>query len=344
MGRAVLAAFVSLVFPGFGHGVMGRRVQSIAWAASGFLAVIAIIFSVWMIYVLLLARVICAIDTVRILRHKTGKIEWITEWSGIALVLGAIELGSSRFAIELFKVPSSSMYPTVVIGDRIIVDKLSIHWRALERGEVVAFKYPCTKDRTYIKRIVAVDGDTVEVRCNIVYVNGEPVPSELVDAAASYRDFDESTRGWYARESSLYRETLDGHDYETFHDRGRPQRDKQRETLTADAHDFPQRDRSFAPSCHGGADAYYQPGEIPEQPQGKLVSSKPIEVATACEPQMHFVVPAKSLFVLGDNRNNANDSRYWGAVSTDSVIGRVIGVYYSQGEDGYDWGRIGAIR
>ena len=46
-----------------------------------------------------------------------------------------------------------------------------------------------------------------------------------------------------------------------------------------------------------------------------------------CRPHMHFVVPADSLFVMGDNRNNSNDSRYWGVVPANLVVGRLIGIW-----------------
>lgn len=62
------------------------------------------------------------------------------------------------------------------------------------------------------------------------------------------------------------------------------------------------------------------------QARGTLGPAKP--GAAACEQQLHFVVPKDSLFVLGDNRDNSNDSRYWGVVPVDTVVGRVISVWW----------------
>jgi signal peptidase I len=87
------------------------------------------------------------------------------------------------------------------------------------------------------------------------------------------------------------------------------------------------------PSCVQGS-FYDKPKS--DQPAGTIVEGKPKASASACEPQLHFVVPAKSFFVMGDNRTNANDSRYWGVVPDSALIGRVIGVYKP-------WSRFGAI-
>src|SRR5574338_136621 len=161
-----------------------------------------------------------------------------------------IALALRAFVIEAFKIPSSSMYPTLEIGDHIFVNKfiygVRIPWtktklfelRGPHRGEVIVFIYPCAPDRDYVKRVIAVAGDTVEVRCNVVYVNGKAVPSTLVEESGTYKDYDEENR-WFARPRSVYRESLGGHVYETFHDSERPARDRARATLTdGDARDF----------------------------------------------------------------------------------------------------------
>ena len=119
---------------------------------------------------------------------------------GIAVLIALL---LRAFVVEAFKIPSGSMIPTLEIGDHIFVNKFLygiripytdtklFQWRSPRRSEVIVFVYPCDNDKDFIKRIVAVAGDTVEVRCNILYINGKPVPIKLQNAAAEYWDVDD---------------------------------------------------------------------------------------------------------------------------------------------------------
>jgi signal peptidase I len=231
------------------------------------------------------------------------------------------------------------MYPTLHIDDHVFVDKLSKLWRDWHRGDLVVFVYPCDMQRDYLKRIVGLAGDTVEVRCNVVYVNGAAVPAELVAGPdkCSYEDYDESSDRWYSKKCSLYREA--GH--ETFHNEDRPQVDlmrKEGKLNTGDARDFPARDSPFPPSCSNASDEFAKT-VAQGQVKGKLVETKPEGSAGACEPQYHYVVPPGHVFVLGDNRNNSNDSRVWGSVPESYIKGRVSSIWWSSHESG----RVGMV-
>ncbi|HEX7702822.1 MAG TPA: signal peptidase I, partial [Kofleriaceae bacterium] len=258
-----------------------------------------------------------------------------------ALVVSAFAmlLAVRAFVVEAFRMPSSSMYPTLHINDHFFVDKLSIRWHSPERGELLTFVYPCDLRRDYIKRVAALAGDTVEVRCNVLYVNGNAVPSTLVDANASYRDYDEVHDTYYLKQASLYHEVIDGHSYETFHDPERPARDKMTNRIDGDSRDFPSPYAHAVANCANAEDA----GPHVDEVLGTVVATKPPESAMACEPQRHYVVPEGHLFVLGDNRNNSNDSRVWGSVPTSLVKGRVTGIWYSKGAHGLELGRIGRV-
>ncbi len=337
----------SLVAPGFAQAVAGRRRAAIAWAAVLVAGTLLMTVSIWIPLGLFLLRLAALVSALFELRRFDGPPTWWRALSVTVFVAGLASYALMRVQVESFRVPSSSMYPTIETGDYIFADKLSLLWRAPERGEVIVFRYPCDEQRDYVKRVIAVGGDTVEVRCNVVYVNGKAVPSTMIenDQQCSYKDIvDDNARNatWTVRSCSRYREVLGGHTYDVFHDPERPVRDARRDTLEAgDRRDFPQPGSPFAPACHGGQ-FYDTPTSVAPQLAGQLVVTN--ADAKACEPQLHYVVPAGGLFVMGDNRNNANDSRYWGVVSVDAVIGRVMGVWLNNPPGGdRAWGRLGAI-
>jgi len=94
----------------------------------------------------------------------------------------ALALLIRTFIIAPFKIPSGSMRPTLIEGDRILVSKFLYRFRAPQRGEIIVFRYPSDTKRPFIKRLVAMGGDTVEIRDGAVLVNGEP----LEDLGAPY--------------------------------------------------------------------------------------------------------------------------------------------------------------
>ena len=249
----------------------------------------------------------------------------------IALALRAV-------IVEAFKIPSSSMYPTLEINDHLFVNKFiygvtvplmdtKILPRSPSRGEVIVFKYPCNKDKDYIKRVVAIAGDTVEVRCNVLFINGQAVPDSLVEADLKYEDRDETTEKWEWKTVSRYRASLGGYTFDTFHE---PIRAHEPPTPRLQT-DFPQRGNPL-PSCRAGID----PG------LGTLVETKP--EAAACEAQYHYVVPPGHVFAMGDNRNNSNDSRFWGPVPIENIKGKAMFIWLSYRRitpSGIRWDRIG---
>ena len=269
-----------------------------------------------------------------------------------------IALALRAFVIEAFKIPSSSMYPTLEIGDHIFVNKfiygVRIPWtqtkffevRKPERGEVIVFMQPCQLDRDYIKRVVAVGGDTVEVRCNLVYVNGKPVPNKLVQGeGCQYLDRSEEGGDWFTRHCSRYRETVGDLEYDTYHDPERPSRedDARRGHPRGGTRDFPASDRVLH-NCSNQKDFESRPA-VNQQP-GKIVETDP-DPEDPCKPQLHYVVPDNHVFVLGDNRDNSNDSRVWGSVPVENIKGKALFIWLSYSHwdpldwSGIRWGRIG---
>jgi signal peptidase I len=284
---------------------------------------------------------------------------------GIAVIIALL---LRAFVVEAFKIPSSSMIPTMQIGDHIFVNKFLygiripytttkfLKVRNPKRGEVIVFMNPCTPEKDFIKRVVAVAGDTVEVRCNILYVNGEAVPSELVDPKCVYDDYDEDNPQWMRKECALYREHYGDKSYYTLHDADRPRQDIARSPSSAyfdddnaDPHDYPllpeyeRGGRIDPPICPGVDDPRRRQGE---KATGRVERSLPRgqQPEHPCDPQAHYIVPEGTVFVLGDNRANSHDSRFWGPVPLDNIKGKALFIWWSSSEvSGIRWSRMGSI-
>jgi signal peptidase I len=201
-------------------------------------------------------------------RQKSLVREYV-EAIAIAILLALV---IRTFVVQAFTIPSGSMMDTLQVGDYILVNKFlygptvpGLGWhvpglRTPQRGDIVVFKYPQDERRDFIKRVIGVPGDRVQVRGHTVFVNGEP----LIEP--------------YQR-------------------------------LTQPS--FP---RSDPPGYCG-----YSYG---------------------CEPT---TVPPDSYFVMGDNRDNSQDSRYWGFVKFDEIKGKAFLIYWSWDGDHHwlRWKRIG---
>ena len=86
------------------------------------------------------------------------------------------------FVVAPFKIPSGSMRPTLMEGDRILVSKFLYRFREPQRGEIIVFRFPENPRRPYIKRLVAVGGDRVEIREGRMVINGQVVPERFARA------------------------------------------------------------------------------------------------------------------------------------------------------------------
>ena len=222
-----------------------------------------------------------------------GVLATAWEWSKSLAVAFVLFVLVRTFVVEAFKIPTGSMENTLLVGDFLLVNKAvygaeipgtHLHLPAFEepgRGDVIVFIPPIDPTKNYVKRVVGVPGDTLQMKDKLLYVNGFPVNEPY----ARYID----RRG----------------------DAVHPDMRWQSNHLIA-----------------GPARAYHPTRDN----WGPLV------------------VPADDYFVLGDNRDNSEDSRYWGFVSRDAIRGKPWFVYYSFDPSAPDavpwlrdvrWGRIG---
>ena len=231
-----------------------------------------------------------------------GRKSALREYSESIGIAVLIALMLRAFVVEAFKIPSPSMFPTLEVGDHIFVNKFIyglrvplatylripmekskfLTWGRVDRGEVVVFVYPKDESKDFIKRVVAVGGDTVSMRDGVVVVNGEPVKRKKLPGPCSYLPRDEN--GMVAGEPIpcvAYEEELGGTTYRALHNLNSP-------------------------------------------------------------PMFHRAekVPKGHVFVMGDNRENSHDSRYWGTVPYSHIKGKAIIIWWSSGDpDGIRWRR-----
>jgi signal peptidase I len=204
------------------------------------------------------------------------------------------------FAIQAFKIPTGSMMDSLLIGDHLLVNKLVYSpslapWedalfgkRPIQRGHVVVFKFPEDPTRDFIKRVIGLPGETVEIRNKQVFING----------------------------------TLLAEDEQICTDEG----DGERTCKDAD------------PSAGGPYKVYFDQAPLrPDDPEYGLRSGS---VRDSWGPQ---VVPEGQLLVLGDNRDNSRDSRYWGFLPEDQVKGRALLVYWSYEATRDEYHRTGVV-
>ena len=203
---------------------------------------------------------------------KKKKKSQLRETVEAIVVAFLIAIVIRTFVIQAFKIPSGSMIPTLLIGDHLLVNKFllgtpvdvpftDIHLfmmpglRKPQRGDVIVFKYPEDPTRDFIKRVIGVEGDVVESKDKILYVNG----SKRVEPYVQHVD------------SSVKPAGMDKRD-------------------------------NFGP----------------------------------------VNVPKDSVFVMGDNRDQSYDSRFWGFVNTSQIKGKAIILYWSWDTD-KSWPRFGRI-
>ena len=231
----------------------------------------------------------------------------VREYVEAIVIAVALALVIRSFVVQAFKIPSGSMIPTLLIGDHLLVNKLVYRFRLPERGEVVVFKFPQDRKTDFIKRVVALPGDEVELADGKLLVNRAAVP----DPYASYGSGHPTGR---ERFLPPFRVPKKG---ETVRLEG-PNAELYRLLI---ANELRERDR---------------PASVDVVDGRVRVDGAVVETWQAADDY---------LFMMGDNRDNSFDSRFWGPVRREDIVGKAMVIYWSFGNRLWQirWDRLGDI-
>lgn len=118
----------------------------------------------------------------------TSRGQEIREWIYTILIAVILVIIIRTFLLDSRIVPSSSMEPSIIPGDRLFVQKVTHRITGFERGDVVVFKPPTESglQEDLIKRLIALPGDTVEVKESVLYINGEPQEEPYISEPINY--------------------------------------------------------------------------------------------------------------------------------------------------------------
>ena len=215
---AVIVTLFAHPLSGAGFYLLGRRRQFIAWTIAGVAALLLLIGAVWgpapklvpIAVAAVIAVLILSLIATAIAKPGPTPVKRAVLWA-ILLIVGA-RLGSvavRHWVVEAFQIPSGAMMQTLLVGDHIFIKKS--HSR-IARGDVIVFEFPLDRSTDYVKRAVAIGGDTIEVREGVPWINGAALDHQPIAEPCVYDDSGPpEDRG--ARTCTLVRETNAGHTY-----------------------------------------------------------------------------------------------------------------------------------
>lgn len=113
-------------------------------------------------------------------KKETTFKETLGDWIMSIVMAACLAFCIRTFLVELYVVEGNSMHPSLIHRERLVVDKFTAYYKLPERGQIVVFRYPLDESRDFIKRVVAVEGDTVEMVNGRVYINGKRLQEEYI--------------------------------------------------------------------------------------------------------------------------------------------------------------------
>ncbi len=257
---------------------------------------------------------------------EPGTVDYARSFFPVAFIVLIVR----AFIFEPFRIPSDSMMPTLLDGDFIVVSKFSYGLRlpvvnktllstgSPQRGDVVVFRYPPDPNVNFIKRLVGLPGDRIEVRNDHLVVNGETI---ALESQGRYTD------GCYIG-LQLSTEVLGAHKHQVMSCQTPIGLQSARMASINGNGPFPACDRRAIARKEGGW--FCQ------------------ESSTALDPDsgdhVFDVVPAGHYLMIGDNRDNSLDSRVWMYVPDENLVGKATRIWFNldpQRSKPINWSRIG---
>jgi signal peptidase I len=102
---------------------------------------------------------------------KTRIRQEIKEWGQSIIIAFILAMIIRTFVVQAFKIPSGSMRPTFLEGDRILVNRFIYRFREPQRGDIIVFKYPEDRKKDFVKRLIAKGGEVIEIKGGAIYIN-----------------------------------------------------------------------------------------------------------------------------------------------------------------------------
>jgi signal peptidase I len=182
--RRGVGVLLSLLIPGAGHLAIGRPGRAVAWAALPVLGVASSVATglVGMSFVVI-ARALAALDVLLVpVRRKEipGAGVVLAGTAVIFLAQMLLSLVIRVAVVEAFKASSGSMIPTVLVGDHFLTNKLAYALGEPQRGDIAVVVSPENPEQSFVKRVVALGGDSIAIKKDVISVNGRLVSRRLV--------------------------------------------------------------------------------------------------------------------------------------------------------------------